>query len=61
MNFSCCPRDTISLSPYLFDVVGLPCLVEERVQRAVETEEREPAFARDRLDPVLLFARGLWN
>src|SRR5215468_4210808 len=38
----------------LLDVIQLPALVEERLERAVETEDRKPASARHGLDPVLL-------
>src|SRR5262245_60738506 len=43
---------------HLNDVVRPPGLVEEWLQRPVESKEREPAFGGDRLDPVLLLARG---
>ena len=38
---------------HLDDVVGLPGLIEKGFERSVESEEREPAFAGRRLDPVL--------
>ena len=40
------------------DVVGLPCLVEERLEWPGEAEEDEPAFAGRRLDPVLSWPAG---
>ena len=42
-------------APYLISTMssGLQRLVEERLERAVEAEEHEPALARHRLDPVL--------
>ena len=40
------------------NILQLPRLLEERFQRAVETEDREPALAGDGLDPVLLLACG---
>jgi hypothetical protein len=43
---------------YLFGLAGLPRLVEPRVKRAVQPEDREPTLAGDRLHPVGLLARG---
>src|SRR4051812_40336698 len=34
-----------------------PALVEERLERAVQAQDREPALARDGLHPVVLLAR----
>ena len=45
-------------SVHLNDVIRLPCLVEERFRWAVETQIREPTFARNGPDPVLLFSFG---
>ena len=39
------------------DVVRLPGLVEERLERAIEAEEHEPTLTGPRLDPVLLCFR----
>ena len=36
------------------DLARPPALVEERLERAVEAQDREPALARHRLDPVAL-------
>ena len=42
------------VSRHSYDIVQLPGLVEERLQRAVEAEDREPALAGNGPDPVLL-------
>src|SRR5262245_22892350 len=39
------------------DVIGLPRLVEERLERPIEAEQHEPALAGHGLDPVTLVAR----
>jgi hypothetical protein len=39
------------------DLAGTPGLVEERLERAVEAQDHEPAPALGRLDPVALRAR----
>src|SRR5512147_464534 len=42
------------------NVVGPPGLLEPRLQRSIETQNHEPRFAWNRLDPVALLAcRGL--
>ena len=44
--------------PDQFDLARPPGLVEERLQRAVEAQEREPALAGHRLDPVAVLRVG---
>ena len=39
-----------------FEISWLPGSLEPGLQRAVEAENGEPAFAGDRLNPVVLFA-----
>ena len=47
--------DTPSL--HFLDVVKLPGLVEIRLARAVEPEDRKPAFTGNGFDPVTVFLR----
>src|SRR6185295_12671817 len=42
----------------LDDVIRLPRLVEERLERPVESEQHEPSLAGHRLDPVRVRVSG---
>src|SRR5262245_17591077 len=49
-------RGSSSNSPRLY-VARLPALVEERLERTVEAQQREPAFAGHGSNPIPLLAR----
>src|SRR5712671_4946655 len=42
----------------LLDFAGPPCLVKPGLERAVEAEDREPAFVRHGCNPVCFLAGG---
>src|SRR4030095_8676152 len=44
--------DGAAISPDQFDFARAPGFVEERLERAVESQDGEPALAGHRLDPV---------
>lgn len=41
-----------------FDLFRFPCLFKPRFERTVEPQDRKPAFARHRLNPIGLLASG---
>src|SRR6185295_16201666 len=51
------PPPAIRAPAQIFDLSGPPRLLEPRVERSVETQDREPALAGNRFDPVGFFAQ----
>jgi hypothetical protein len=50
------PRSVYGASPHVLEVPRLPAPVEGRLLRAIDAEVREPPFAGNRPDPLLLLA-----
>jgi hypothetical protein len=49
-------------SSTFYNIVRLPCLIEEGLKRSVLADVGEPAMPRQRLDPVLLLSfRRVWT